>query len=210
MNYRIMTLPNQLTFFRLVLTPLFFILMVVGDSPYNTFAATIIFIIASMTDAYDGFIARKYGTVTRWGTFLDPLADKILINTAFVALMIKGYLSTWMILVVIIRDMVVTLIRAYGLRKNKPIKTEKFAKWKTTLQILIVGLLLLYDNMVTNPFGKTLSLELQEIIRQSGVFDAAMFVIVILTVYSGFTYIIGNRKFVKQMALGIYRTILNS
>ena len=205
-----MTLPNQLTIFRLVLTPLFFLLMVVGDTSYNTFIATIIFVIASLTDAYDGFIARKYGTVTRWGTFLDPLADKILISTAFVALMIKGYLSTWMILVVIIRDMVVTLIRAYGLRKNKPIKTEIFAKWKTTLQILIVGLLLLYDNMVTNPFGKTLSLELQEIVRQSGVFDAAMFVIVIITVYSGFTYIIGNRKFVKQMALGIYRTILNS
>lgn len=205
-----MTLPNQLTIFRLVLTPLFFLLMVVGDTSYNTFIATIIFVIASLTDAYDGFIARKYGTVTRWGTFLDPLADKILISTAFVALMIKGYLSTWMILVVIIRDTIVTLIRAYGLWKNKPIKTEKFAKWKTTLQILIVGFLLLYDNMVTNPFGKTLSLELQEIVRQSGVFDAAMFVIVIITVYSGFIYIIGNRKFVKQMALGIYRTILNS
>jgi len=184
--------------------------MVVGDSSYNTFIATILFVIASLTDAYDGFIARKYGTVTRWGTFLDPLADKILISTAFVALMIKGYLSMWMILVVIIRDTIVTLIRAYGLWKNKPIKTEKFAKWKTTLQILIVGFLLLYDNLVINPFGKTLSLELQEIVRQSGVFDAAMLVIVILTVYSGFTYIIGNRKFVKQMALGIYRTILNS
>ena len=205
-----MTLPNQLTIFRLALTPPFFLFMVIGDNSYNTFIATIIFVIASLTDAYDGFIARKYGTVTRWGTFLDPLADKILISTAFVALMIKGYLSTWMILVVIIRDTIVTLIRAYGLWKNKPIKTEKFAKWKTTLQILIVGFLLLYDNMVTNPFGKALSLELQEIVRQSGVFDAAMFAIVILTVYSGFTYIIGNRKFVKQMALGIYRTILNS
>jgi len=205
-----MTLPNQLTIIRLALTPLFFLFMVVGDSSYNTFIATIIFFIASLTDAYDGFIARKYGTVTRWGTFLDPLADKILISTAFVALMIKGYLSTWMILVVIIRDTIVTLIRAYGLWKNKPIKTEKFAKWKTTLQIILVGFLLLYDNMSTNPFGKTLSSEMQYIIRQSGVFDAAMLVIVILTVYSGSTYIIGNRKFVKQMALGIYRTILNS
>ena len=69
-----MTLPNQLTIFRLALTPPFFILMVVGDPAYNTFIATIIFLIAGLTDAYDGFIARKYGTVTRWGTFLDPLA----------------------------------------------------------------------------------------------------------------------------------------
>lgn len=205
-----MTLPNQLTIFRLALTPLFFILMVFSDTTYSIFIATIVFLIASLTDAYDGFIARKYGTVTRWGAFLDPLADKILISAAFVALMIKGYLSVWMILVVIIRDSLVTLIRAYGLWKNKPIKTEKFAKWKTTLQIIIVGLLLLYDNMVANPFGKTLSPESQEFIRQSGIVDAAMFVIVLLTVYSGISYIIGNRKFVKQMAIGIYRTILNS
>ena len=205
-----MTLPNQLTIIRLALTPPFFILLVVGDTTYNTFIATILFIIAGLTDAYDGFIARKYGTVTRWGTFLDPLADKILISAAFVALMIKGYLSTWMILVVIVRDTLITLIRAYGLWKNKPIKTEKFAKWKTTLQILIVGLLLLYDNMVTNPFGKTLSMKSQEFVRQSGVIDAVMLLIVAITVYSGFLYIIGNRKFVKQMALGIYRTILNS
>ena len=205
-----MTLPNQLTIIRLALTPPFFIFLVVGDTTYNTFIATILFIIAGLTDAYDGFIARKYGTVTRWGTFLDPLADKILISAAFVALMIKGYLSTWMILVVIVRDTLITLIRAYGLWKNKPIKTEKFAKWKTTLQIIIVGLLLLYDNMVTNPFGKTLSLKSQEFVRQSGVIDAVMLLIVAITVYSGFLYIIGNRKFVKQMALGIYRTILNS
>ena len=205
-----MTLPNQLTIFRLVLTPLFFILMVFSDTTYSIFIATIVFLIASLTDAYDGFIARKYGTVTRWGTFLDPLADKILISAAFVALMIKGYLSLWMILIVIARDAMVTLIRDYGLWKNKPIKTERFAKWKTSLQIIIVGLLLLYDNMVTNPFGKTLSPESQEFIRQSGIVDAAMFVIVLLTVYSGISYIIGNRKFVKQMAIGIYRTILNS
>ncbi|TFB12324.1 CDP-diacylglycerol--glycerol-3-phosphate 3-phosphatidyltransferase [Candidatus Marinimicrobia bacterium MT.SAG.3] len=205
-----MTLPNQLTIFRLALTPLFFILMVFSDTTYSIFIATIVFLIASLTDAYDGFIARKYGTVTRWGAFLDPLADKILISAAFVALMIKGYLSLWMILIVIARDAMVTLIRAFGLWKNKPIKTERFAKWKTSLQIIIVGLLLLYDNMVTNPFGKTLSPESQEFIRQSGIIDAAMFVIVLLTVYSGISYVIGNRKFVKQMAIGIYRTILNS
>ncbi len=205
-----MILPNQLTVFRIALTPLFFILMVFGDNQYNTFIATLIFLIASLTDAYDGYIARKYGTVTRWGAFVDPLADKFLISTAFVALMIKGYLSLWMILIIIIRDAIITSIRAFGLWKNKPIKTEKFAKLKTTLQILIVGFILLYDNMVSNPFGYTLSLETQENVRQSGIVDAVMLFIIVLTVYSGFSYVIGNRKFVKQMAVGIYRTILNS
>ncbi len=124
--------------------------------------------------------------------------------------MIKGYLNLWMILIVITRDALITAMRAYGLRKNKPLKTEKFAKLKTTLQIVIVGFILLYDNMLSNPFGKTLSPETQEYVRQSGIVDAFMLFIVALTVYSGFTYVSGNRKFVKQMAVGIYRTILNS
>lgn len=141
---------------------------------------------------------------------MDPLADKFLISTAFVALMIKGYLSLWMILIIIIRDAIITSIRAFGLWKNKPIKTEKFAKLKTTLQILIVGFILLYDNMLSNPFGYTLTLETQEYVRQSGIVDAVMLFIIVLTVYSGFSYVSGNRKFVKQMAVGIYRTILNS
>ena len=205
-----MILPNQLTIFRIALTPLFFILMVFGDTQYNTFIATLIFLIASLTDAYDGYIARKYGTVTRWGAFVDPLADKFLISTAFVALMIKGYLSLWMVLIIIIRDAIITSIRAFGLWKNKPIRTEKFAKLKTTLQIVIVGFILLYDNLLSNPFGYTLSLETQEYVRQSGIVDAVVLFIIVVTVYSGFSYVIGNRKFVKQMAVGIYRTILNS
>ena len=110
--------------------------MIFGDFPFSTLIATLIFLIASLTDAYDGYIARKYGTVTRWGTFVDPLADKFLIITAFIALVIKGYLSLWMILIIIIRDTIITSMRAYGLWKNKPIKTEKFAKLKTTLKLI--------------------------------------------------------------------------
>lgn len=205
-----MILPNQLTVLRIALTPAFIVFLLFGSGSYNLIIATGIFAIAALTDLYDGMIARKYGTVSRWGAFVDPLADKILLSTAFFGLVMLGYLKLWMVLTVIFRDAVITGVRAYGLRKNKHIKTEKFAKWKTTFQISLISLILIYENLIHNPFGKSLKIEYQNIVNQSGIFYAAMLFIVFITIYSGISYLIGNRRFVKQMAVRIYRTILNS
>ncbi|MCH7619626.1 MAG: CDP-diacylglycerol--glycerol-3-phosphate 3-phosphatidyltransferase [Candidatus Marinimicrobia bacterium] len=205
-----MILPNQLTVLRIALTPAFIVFLLFGNGPYNLIIASGIFAIAALTDLYDGMIARKYGTVSRWGAFVDPLADKILLSTAFFGLVMLGYLKLWMVLAVIFRDAVITGVRAYGLRKNKHIKTEKFAKWKTTFQISLISLILIYENLIHNPFGKSLKIEYQNIVDQSGIFYAAMLFIVFITMYSGISYLIGNRRFVKQMAVRIYRTILNS
>jgi len=205
-----MILPNQLTVLRIALTPAFIVFLLFGNGSYNLIIATGIFAIAALTDLYDGMIARKYGTVSRWGAFVDPLADKILLSTAFFGLVMLGYLKLWMVLTVIFRDAVITGVRAYGLRKNKHIKTEKFAKWKTTFQISLISLILIYENLIHNPFGKSLKIEYQNIVDQSGIFYAVMLFIVFITIYSGISYLIGNRRFVKQMAVGIYRTILNS
>ena len=79
-----MTLPNQLTILRILLTPLF-ILLFISDRIFLKELSVFVFIIAALTDWYDGWIARKLGTVSRWGVFLDPLADKILTSAAFVA-----------------------------------------------------------------------------------------------------------------------------
>lgn len=205
-----MILPNQLTVLRIALTPAFIVFLLFGNGSYNLIIASGIFAIAALTDLYDGMIARKYGTVSRWGAFVDPLADKILLSTAFFGLVILGYLKLWMVLAVIFRDAVITGVRAYGLKKNKHIKTEKFAKWKTTFQISLISLILIYENLIHNPFGKSLKIEYQNIVEQSGIFYAAMLFIVFITIYSGISYLVGNRRFVKQMAVGIYRTILNS
>ena len=205
-----MILPNQLTVLRIALTPAFIVFLLFGNGSYNLIIASGIFAIAALTDLYDGMIARKYGTVSRWGAFVDPLADKILLSTAFFGLVMLGYLKLWMVLAVIFRDAVITGVRAYGLRKNKHIKTEKFAKWKTTFQISLISLILIYENLIHNPFGKSLKIEYQNIVDQSGIFYAAMLFIVFITMYSGISYVIGNRRFVKQMAVRIYRTILNS
>ena len=205
-----MILPNQLTVLRIALTPAFIVFLLFGHGSYNLIIATVIFAVASLTDLYDGMIARKYGSVSKWGTFVDPLADKILLSTAFIGLVLLGYLKLWMVLIVIIRDAIITGVRAYGVRKNKPIKTEKFAKWKTTFQISLISIILIYENLIHNPFGISLKIEYQNIVDQSGFFYAVMLFIVFITIYSGISYLIGNRRFVKQMAIGIYRTILNS
>ena len=205
-----MILPNQLTVLRIALTPAFIVFLLFGHGSYNLIIATVIFAVASLTDLYDGMIARKYGSVSKWGTFVDPLADKILLSTAFIGLVLLGYLKLWMVLIVIIRDAIITGVRAYGVRKNKPIKTEKFAKWKTTFQISLISIILIYENLIHNPFGISLKIEYQNIVDQSGIFYAVMLFIVSITIYSGISYLIGNRRFVKQMAVRIYRTILNS
>lgn len=205
-----MILPNQLTVLRIALTPAFFILLVYGDLSYNYFIATLIFAMASLTDLYDGYIARKYGTVTKWGTFVDPLADKLITGSALIGFVINGYLSLWMVLIVVARDIVVTLLRLYSLRKNKPLRTEIFAKWKTTFQFLLIAFILIYHNLVNNPFGYTLNPAIVRYINESGFTNAGMFVIVLITLFSGFRYYFGNRKVVRQMAIGIYRSILNS
>ena len=205
-----MILPNQLTVLRIALTPAFFILLVYGDLSYNYFIATLIFAMASLTDLYDGYIARKYGTVTKWGTFVDPLADKLITGSALIGFVINGYLSLWMVLIVVARDIVVTLLRLYSLRKNKPLRTEIFAKWKTTFQFLLIAFILIYHNLVNMPFLYTLNPAIVRYINESGFTNAGMFVIVLITLFSGFRYYFGNRKVVRQMAIGIYRSILNS
>lgn len=205
-----MILPNQLTVLRIALTPAFFIFLLYGDFSYNYFIATLIFTLASFTDLYDGYIARKYGTVTKWGTFVDPLADKLISDSALIGFVIIGYLNFWMVLVIVARDIVVTLLRMYGLRNNKPLKTEKFAKWKTTFQFLLIAFILIYHNLLNNPFGYTLNPEINKYIIESGIIDTGMLFIVLITLFSGLRYYFGNRKVVRQIAVGIYRSILNS
>lgn len=205
-----MILPNQLTVLRIAITPAFFILLLYGDLSYNYFIATLLFTLASFTDLYDGYIARKYGTVTKWGTFVDPLADKLITDAALIGFVINGYLNLWMVLVIVARDIVVTLLRLYGLRKNKPLTTEMFAKWKTTFQFLLIAFILIYHNLIKNPFGYTLDPEIVRYVNESGMINAGMFAIVLITLFSGFRYYFGNRKFVRQIAVGIYRSLLNS
>jgi CDP-diacylglycerol---glycerol-3-phosphate 3-phosphatidyltransferase len=153
-----MNLPNTLSLIRIALAPVFLWLFL-SESPINVFLSFIVFTIAALTDWYDGWYARKYGFKTRWGQFLDPLADKILTSAAFVGFYIlKGrdpnFLGTVefipfgiLIAIILFRDIVLTLARSVQEFRGREFKTSMISKTKTFIQMafifLIIGLIAL-------------------------------------------------------------------
>ena len=105
--------------------------------------ASIIFTIASLTDWYDGWYARKFGVITRLGQFMDPLADKILVTSALIVFAVLDYAIPWMIWVIAIRDVVITMNRIFALYVGKAVITHTLAKWKTMLQMVTIFMILI-------------------------------------------------------------------
>ena len=103
-----MNLPNKLTMFRVILIPFFVIIMLLDSIPGNRYIAVSIFIIASLTDLLDGKIARKYNLVTNFGKFMDPLADKLLVSAAMI-LLIGDKLYSWMVIIIISRELIISV-----------------------------------------------------------------------------------------------------
>lgn len=129
-----MNLPNKLTVLRIILVPLFMALYLYG----NLAAAAIIFVIASLTDWLDGYIARKQGIVTNFGKFMDPLADKLLVTGAFLCLMDGGIVSLWVIMIVLTREFLVTGLRLVAVSAGTVIAAGSLGKLKTVLQMIAV------------------------------------------------------------------------
>lgn len=132
-------IPNILTFFRIILVP-FFIYSLFGKSVFSGLAAILIFIIAGISDYFDGYFARKWNIHSRLGEFTDPLADKILTGGAFVSLVILRDFSIPYMLValILLREILVTIFRLIALKKQKTIKTEYSGKVKTAFQMFTV------------------------------------------------------------------------
>jgi CDP-diacylglycerol--glycerol-3-phosphate 3-phosphatidyltransferase len=131
-------LPTILTFSRIILIP-FFVLM----TPKSPLLGITIFIIASVTDFLDGYLARKSGQITKFGIILDPIADKFLVISALILLVDMVRLSAWVAIVIIAREFVVTALRVVALSKNIVIPAETGGKLKTASQMTAIILLLL-------------------------------------------------------------------
>jgi CDP-diacylglycerol--glycerol-3-phosphate 3-phosphatidyltransferase len=201
-----MTLPNQLTLLRIVLTPVFVGLMLVEGFNYRLIGIGV-FTIAALTDLYDGYHARKYGEVTRWGAFMDPLADKILITSAFLVFVVYGILELWMVLVILARDVLVTVMRLYAELKDKPIVTSKSAKVKTLLQnVLAYLLLLLMLCSEQHLFGEAIASEAKKQLHAPAV-GIAMLLLTIYTVYTGITYLVENWQTLRAVYLDVRSSV---
>jgi len=140
-------IPNILTSSRILLTPVF-LYFLFSDFTHSKLIALVIFMVASITDAFDGFYARKHNLVSKFGTFFDPLADKLLVLSAFYGFMFVPILSSevklWMIILISFRDIVVTLLRMIMEYKGITMVTSKVSKMKTALQLSTITFILIY------------------------------------------------------------------
>ena len=193
-----MTLPNQLTILRIILTPVFLYLFLSSD-PLLIQISLAVFFIAALTDWYDGWLARKYNYISDWGKFWDPLADKILTSTAFLGFVFVGLLPLWMVLLIIVRDLVVTSLRVYAESRGYNFVTSYYAKWKTLLQmVFLYYLLLLYVGLNTKEIfiGNE---NLFQFFANKDIIYVVMLVITVITVHSGVTYLMKNKHLIEKL-----------
>lgn len=189
-----MTLPNQLTILRIILTPIF-VLLFVSELLILKRVSVFVFAIAALTDLYDGWIARKTGKVTRWGIFLDPLADKILTSAAFVAFAWLGMVGWWMVWIIVVRNISITLLRSFAELRGQTLHTNFSAKVKTFAQmIFICGVLLAIALRNSNPE----LLPVISFILQKDVLYYSMLVVTIITLGTGVQYVIENFKMIHS------------
>jgi CDP-diacylglycerol--glycerol-3-phosphate 3-phosphatidyltransferase len=156
--------------------PIFLVILLTELENKEIFAF-IIFLVASITDAVDGYFARKLNQITELGKFLDPLADKLLIVAALLALLYLDYVAAWVAAVIILREIFITAFRFYFMVKETTFSASWLAKKKTLVQIISISLLIIHPKV---PYSET-------------IFDIAtiiLYLAVFLTVYSGIEYVI--------------------
>jgi CDP-diacylglycerol--glycerol-3-phosphate 3-phosphatidyltransferase len=193
-----MTIPNQLTVTRIILTPIFAFLFLSNDKTLNQISL-IVFLIAALTDWYDGWLARKYNYISELGKFLDPLADKILTSTAFFAFVYIGLLNFWMVLIIVVRDLVVTLLRVYGQYKKRTFSTSFLAKLKTSLQMIFLYYLLVVYVGIEKELFSFIDRSWSEILLNKDFINYSMILITLITVYTGIEYLYTNRFTLKEI-----------
>ncbi|MBN1407067.1 MAG: CDP-diacylglycerol--glycerol-3-phosphate 3-phosphatidyltransferase [Calditrichaceae bacterium] len=194
------TIPNQLTIIRIILTPVFVVLFIQDDSIYRL-TASIVFFIAAFTDWYDGYYARRFQSVTRWGQFMDPLADKILVSSALVVFAYMKFVFWWMIFIIIGRDALITYLRSFALHIGKPIITSVAAKWKTFVQMGFVLSFLIYINIPGLP-----SVHLNDTSHPWLLWTTITLAVVVgLTLFSGIHYLLVNQSHLIELARRIGR-----
>ena len=174
-----MNLPNKLTMLRIILVPVFIVVLMTG----HYYTAAVIFIAASLTDMLDGQIARKYDLVTNFGKLMDPLADKLLVMSALICLVQLGDIPGWMVIVILGREFAITGLRTVAASNGVVIAAGWTGKIKTVLQMIAVILILLKNW----PFVY-IGIPMDRIV---------LWAAVVMTIVSGAEYIIKNRHVIS-------------
>lgn len=186
-----MNIPNKITVSRILLIPIFVIVMMFdfgwgnmtlfgAEMQVNYFVGALIFIIASATDWVDGYYARKYNLVTNLGKFLDPLADKLLVSAAFILLVEIDLAPAWIVIVIISREFAVTGLRLILAGQGEVVAANQLGKIKTWAQIVAISALILHNTIFTLigiPFD-----------------DIMLYIALFFTLWSGWDYFYLNRR----------------
>lgn len=190
-----MNLANKLTMLRIFLVPVFLIFIAIGNIPYGTFIATFIFIVASVTDQLDGYIARSRNQITKFGKFMDPLADKLLVTAALISLVEMQVVPSWAAVIIIAREFAVSGLRTLAASEGTVIAASWWGKVKTVIQIIAILLLLLQVNINTSPL-LTSYVEGSAFIELfiNHVPKIMLNLAVIATIVSGVDYFVKNKK----------------
>lgn len=178
-----MNLANKITIFRVFLVPIF-ILIYYSDLPNSSYIATLVFVIASLTDTLDGYIARSKNMITNFGKFIDPLADKVLVSAALILLVETGKIPGWVVILIIAREFTITGFRVIAASEGVTIAASSLGKIKTITQLVAI-IALLMDNFPFRNIGFP--------------FDIIMlYISLAFTVISGVDYIYKNRGSLKM------------
>lgn len=169
-----MNIANKVTMIRLIMIPIFVGAFYHYGTLYNI--AAILFMIASLTDAIDGHLARSRNLITNFGKFVDPLVDKVLTMAAFIVLVEASTIPAWAVIIIIARELIITGFRTLAADMGITIAASIWGKAKTTSQMISLVLLLL-NNQAFNKFG-----------------IYVFYIAVILTLISGIDYIVKNKK----------------
>ncbi len=193
-----MNLANKITIARVILVPIFMIFLLVRVIPYGEFWSAAIFILAAATDSLDGYVARKQKSITKFGKFMDPLADKLLISAALISLVALNALSPWVAFLIISREFAVTGLRLVAAGEGVVIIANKWGKFKTVAQIVMVVTLIVDMALKANiyPPGDWLR-SLLVLYPASTISYLALLIAIILTLFSGFYYFYENKNLIR-------------
>lgn len=167
-----MNLPNKLTLLRIIMIPVFVVLLYF-DFPFNNLVALAVFILASITDTLDGYIARKYNLITDFGKFMDPIADKLLVTAAMLVFVDWHMMPAWVVIVVVAREFIVSALRLVAANNGRVIAAGWSGKVKTASTMVCICIMLLGLPQWVNAVCSA--------------------VILVTTAYSGIEYLVKNK-----------------
>lgn len=179
-----MNTANKITLVRIALIPIFIFFFLTNYVPYSRYIAAAVFAIAAITDHIDGRIARKYNQITDFGKFIDPLADKILVTSALIAMLETDMLGAVPVIIIIAREFIVTGLRTVAVSSGRVIAAAASGKLKTAMQLVM----LLYLMLMQELFATFMWLDVLG--------QCLVWLTVAVTVYSGIEYLVKNRDII--------------